>query len=522
LDALAPEDARRLFVERARTRDPHFIPDGEADATIAALCERLDRLPLAIELAAARIGVLSPAEILSELEARLGALGGAPRLSPARHRTVRATVEWSYELLAPAEQAAFRSLAVFVGGFDADAAMAVAPGLTLDVLARLVDKSVVATGETSRGRTRYRLLETMRKYAHELLVASGELASARERHLRYLCGLTQDADVRWPPFVTQALLEELGQDYENVRAALEWAVDADPCAGMRVLAATGELFQNVGQADGRRIAQPLLERCTARDRARVEVLLTAGILAMVTANAEASLAFHREARELSAELGEEDLEGYANLYHGLTQSLNMAVEPARADLAAARTLHRRAGSRAGEGLAIATLGLTFLMTDEPDRARELLEEALVIQTAAGYLWGQGQASLYLGLTLDASDPQAATKHYRHAVQCLRHEHAAERADRPSGHRRPPRPGGCTPRDGGRAEPPYPRRRRLSPVLPGADAAGCDTAYSCGPRARRATPRFRWPSLRATWCAPTRPAQYPAARHGHQWTRGRMG
>jgi predicted ATPase len=212
LDALAAEDARRLFVERARQRDPRFIPDGEADATIAALCERLDRLPLAIELAAARIGVMSPVEILSDLEPRLGALGGGPRLSPGRHRTVRATVEWSYELLEPAEQAAFRSLAVFVGGFDAEAAMAVAPGLTVDMFARLVDKSVVATGKTSRGRTRYRLLETVREYAHELLVASGELEPARERHLRYLSVVTEDADLSWPQFVTEPLLDELRQD----------------------------------------------------------------------------------------------------------------------------------------------------------------------------------------------------------------------------------------------------------------------------------------------------------------------
>jgi predicted ATPase len=170
LDALKPQDAQRLFVERARQREPRFIPDGGGEATIAALCERLDRLPLAIELAAARIGLMSPAEILSDLEARLGALGGGSRLSHARHKTVRATVEWSYDLLDPAEQRAFRNLAVFAGGFDADAAMAVAPGLTLDVFARLVDKSVVVAGQTPWGRTRYRLLETVREYAHELLV----------------------------------------------------------------------------------------------------------------------------------------------------------------------------------------------------------------------------------------------------------------------------------------------------------------------------------------------------------------
>ena len=419
LDSLEPQDAQRLFVERARQREPQFIPDGGGDATIAALCERLDRLPLAIELAAARIGIMSPAEILSDLEARLGALGGGSRLSHARHKTVRATVEWSYDLLDPAEQRAFRNLAVFAGGFDADAAMAVAPGLTLDVFARLVDKSVVVAGQTPRGRTRYRLLETVREYAHELLVASGELEGARERHLRHFSAVAEELEPGWPPFVTAAILDERRPDYENVRAALEWSVESDPCAGLRLFAATRDLFQNLAQADGRRIAQLLLERCPARDRCRAEVLITAGILAMVTANAQASRAFHSEAQRLSAELGERELEAFATFYRGLTNTLHMAVEPARVDLEAARALHQGAHSRSGEGMAIATLGLSFLMTGDPDRARGLLEEALAIQTAEDYPFGEGQASLYLGITLEATDPQAATRHYRHAVECLR-------------------------------------------------------------------------------------------------------
>jgi len=419
LDSLEPQDAQRLFVERARQREPQFIPDGGGDATIAALCERLDRLPLAIELAAARIGIMSPAEILSDLEARLGALGGGSRLSPARHKTVRATVEWSYDLLDPAEQRAFRSLAVFVSGFDADAAMAVAPGLTLDVFARLVDKSVVVAGQTPRGRTRYRLLETVRQYAHELLVASGELEGARERHLRHFSAMAEELEPGWPPFVTAAILDERRPDYENVRAALEWSVESDPCAGLRLFAATRDLFQNLAQADGRRIAQLLLERCPARDRCRAEVLITAGILAMVTANAQASRALHSEAQQLSAELGERELEAFATFYRGLTNTLHMAVEPARVDLEAARALHEGAHSRSGKGMAIATLGLSFLMTGDPDRARELLQEALAIQTAESYRFGEGQASLYLGITLEATDPQAATRHYRRAVECLR-------------------------------------------------------------------------------------------------------
>jgi non-specific serine/threonine protein kinase len=417
LDPLAAEDAQRLFVERARQRDPRLIPDREANATIAALCERLDRLPLAIELAAARIGLMSPAEILAGLEERLGTLGRGSRLAPTRHKTVRAAVEWSYELLDSTEQDAFKALAVFVGGFDAAAAMAVAPRLTLDVFARLVDKSVVSAGATARGRTRYRLLETVREYAQELLVASGEFEEARERHLRHFAILEDGAEPGWPSGRAQALLDDHEDDYENVRAALEWAAESDACAGLRLLAATRDLFFMLGPADGRRIAQLLLDRCRARDRCRVEVLVTAGILAMATANAHASRAFHSEARQLSAELGELELEGYARFFHGLVDTLDMAVEPARAHLEAAIALCRRAGSRRGEGLAIATLALTFLVTGEPDRAKELLDEALAIHTATSYRWGEGHASLYLAMTLDASDPQAATKHYRHAVEC---------------------------------------------------------------------------------------------------------
>jgi predicted ATPase/DNA-binding CsgD family transcriptional regulator len=419
LDSLASEDARRLFVERARERQPEFIPDGGMETTIAALCERLDDLPLAIELAAARIEVMAPKEILADLEARLGALGGGSRLSPVRHRTVQATVEWSYDLLDPTEQRAFRSLAVFVGRFDAEAAMAVAPGLTIDVFARLVDKSVVAARATPRGTTRYRLLETVREYAQELLVASGELQAARERHLRHFLAIAEQVEPSLPPFVTGTLIDEWADDYENVRAALEWAADSDPCAGLALFVATGALFQMLGQADGRRLAQLLLDRCEARDRRRIQALITAGILAMVTANAPASRASHSEARQLSTELGELELEAYATLFHGLADTLDMAVEPARAHLEAAIALHQRAGSRPGEGMAIATLGLTFLITGEPDRARELLEQALAIHTAADYRWGEGQARLYLGITIEAIDPQAAATNYRRAIACLR-------------------------------------------------------------------------------------------------------
>jgi predicted ATPase/DNA-binding CsgD family transcriptional regulator len=415
LDPLGAEDAHRLFVERARQRQPEFMPSEETDATIARLCARLDRLPLAIELAAARIGVMSPGELLTGLESRLGVLGGGGRLSPPHHRTVRAAVEWSHQLLDPAERAAFRSLAVFVGGFGADAARAVAQGLSLDVLARLVDKSLVTVSESPRGRTRYRLLETVREYAHEILVETDELAAARDRHLRHFSALGDVAREEWLSTGAHRFVNELDDDYENVRAALEWAAASDPCAGTPLLAGTRDLFFRFGQADGLRLAQLLLERCPARDRHRVEAQISAGQLAVSLGDRATARRVLAEARELSAELDEPVLQAWTRFFQGLTETFAGAIGPGREHLEASRALHHALGIRIGEGRSIAVLGLGFLIAGETVRARELFEAALSIYVDEDDRWGQGSCHTFLGMIAESS----ATSHYRKAVDFLR-------------------------------------------------------------------------------------------------------
>jgi non-specific serine/threonine protein kinase len=419
LEPLDPEDAYRLFVERARQRHAEFMPARETDATIAALCARLDRLPLAIELAAARVSAMSPEEVLSSLERRLGVLGGG-RLGPPHHRTVRAAVEWSHQLLDPAEQQAFRGLAVFVGGFDAGAA-AVAPGLSVDVLARLVDKSLVAVVETPRGTTRYRLLETVREYASELLVEAGELDAARERHLRHFSALADVAREEWLSTGAQRFVNELDEDYENVRGALEWAAASDPCSAMRLLSGTRDLFFRFGQAEGLRIAHLLLERCPVRDRHRVETLISAGQLATSMGESGAARSVLAEARELSAALDEPVLEAWTRFFQGLTETLAGQTKPAREHLEASRALCHELGIRIGEARSIAVLGLTSLMADEPAPAKELLEAALSIYVAENDRWGQGHCHIFLGTLAEstAADPSSATSHYRKAVEFLR-------------------------------------------------------------------------------------------------------
>ncbi len=415
------KDAYRLFVERARQQQPEFMPSEETEATIVQLCARLDRLPLAIELAAARVSVMSPAEILSSLEARLSVLGGGPRMSPPHHRTVRAAVEWSERLLNTTEQQAFRSLAVFVGRFDAEAARSVAPGLSFDVLARLVDKSLVSVLQKRGGRTRYRLLETVREYALELLVEAGEVDVVRARHLRHFSGLADVPREGWPSIGALSFVTELYDDYENVRAALEWAAASDPCSAMPLLAGARDLFMRFGQADGLRLARALLTGCSVRDRHRVEVQISAGLLAYLLVDIQGANSALLEAGELAAKLDEPALEGWALLVQGLNETFAGFIEPGREHLEASRALHRECGVRIGEARSTALLGLTYAMVNETARGKKLVEEALAIYVAEDDRFGQGQCHVYLGIIAESTptDPSGATAHYRKAVDCLR-------------------------------------------------------------------------------------------------------
>ena len=247
LDPMEAEDGVSPVRRTREAATPAVRSGSDTDTTIEELCARLDRLPLAIELAAARVGVLTPAELLSGLDARRAVLAEGGRLAHAHQRTVRATVEWSYQLLEPAEQEAFRGLAVFRGGFDAEAAASVAR-MSIDMLARLVDKSLVSTVETRRGRTRYRLLETVREYAGERLSDARELDAAEEGHFRHFAALADVSREEWLSTGRQRFVNELDDDYENVRAALEWAASSDPCAGVRALVGTRDLFQRLRTA----------------------------------------------------------------------------------------------------------------------------------------------------------------------------------------------------------------------------------------------------------------------------------
>ena len=221
------DEALELFTDRARHARPEFVVTDDNGATVSEICARLDGLPLAIELAAARVRALSLAEILESLHDRFRLLTGGARTAVRRQQTLRASVDWSHALLTEPERALFRRLAVFLGGFDLDAAQTIA-GVgdvqryqVLDQLTLLVDKSLVVADE-SVGRTRYRLLETVRQYALEKLGESGEADDVRSRHRDYYTSLAAAVDAPAGDDYEQ-LLEQAESEIDNLRAAFGWS-----------------------------------------------------------------------------------------------------------------------------------------------------------------------------------------------------------------------------------------------------------------------------------------------------------
>ena len=235
-----------LFVLRAAAADSSFEPTDADREMIAEICRRLDGIPLAIELAAARIRSLTPTELLARLDDRFRLLRGGGRGGLERHRTLRATVAWSYQLLSSDEQLLFDRLSVFAGTFDLAAAEAICAGDGLDdtdivdLLGDLVDKSMVIAVRSQRG-TRYRLLETLRQYGEERLDERGATASLRDAHLTYFCALAERIDRQWASPDQAIAGQRFDDDWDNMSAAHNWSIStADIDASTALVAWTGE------------------------------------------------------------------------------------------------------------------------------------------------------------------------------------------------------------------------------------------------------------------------------------------
>jgi predicted ATPase len=280
-DQLLKYEAVKLFVDRVLQTDPSFSVRASNAAALVQLCSRLDGIPLALELAAARAAGMSVHEIAARLDDCFQLLTGGSRTAPMRHRTLRATVDWSHDLLSPAEQTLFRRLAVFAGGWTLEAAETVCEGEPLprseilDLLMRLIDQSLVSV-QAEDGRTRYRFLETVRAYAAERLEAARETTAVQARHRDWCLTFAERAaeGLRSPDPL--AWFRQVSVEHDNIRAAID-SCGLDPTTTeteLRLAAAMGAVWYPRMPGEGRRRLDAALKRAPATpSSARAEALI---------------------------------------------------------------------------------------------------------------------------------------------------------------------------------------------------------------------------------------------------------
>ena len=313
-EQLAANDAVRLFSARAGAVDPAFQLDEDNVAAVAEVCARLDGLPLAIELAAARSKLLPPETMGRRLDRALDLLVGGAQDLPGRQRTLRATLEWSHGLLSADESTQFARLAVFAGGWTLDAAETVCGGNGLDVfetLASLVDKSLVRPLRRPTGEPRFAMLETIREYAGELLEASGEAETMRRRHCEYVLARAEAAGAAWHAGADpqESLFPFLDEEHDNLHAALAWAAEAGEIElEVRLAVAARWYWVLKGSlSEGRRVFDGIIERTAGvQNELRARALVHGAIFPFRQGDNRLTAALLQESLDLYRELGDEE------------------------------------------------------------------------------------------------------------------------------------------------------------------------------------------------------------------------
>ena len=410
---VSASEAGELFVERARAVAPAFALTERNAAAVAQVCRRLDGIPLAIELAAARLTALSAEELARRIDDRFRLLTGGLRTALPRQRTLRAMVDWSYDLLPTDEQLVLNTLAVFAGGFSLDAAEQICAvdalrGTTvLDAIEHLVAKSLLIA-EQQQTETRYRLLETIRQYTGEKLADSKLSDAARRRHFAYFLDLAETAaDALRGPLALE-WLDRLEAEHDNLRAALDWSNDAAPADYARLAGALWEFWDTRGHfTEGWARLEGALSAHQARDDAHFNVLLGAGVLAYRLDYTQRSDDILSEAIMLARELGNARSEAEATLFQAYDRSWQGAgaVEPLALR---GQALAKSAGDLPAEGLALLMLGRAARSRGQYAEARSLFLESARLYDDARCVVGTPLAIQYAGAcALDQLDFTAA-------------------------------------------------------------------------------------------------------------------
>ena len=366
-------EAIRLFVDRARAYDREFSVDDENRRHIVRICVSLDGIPLAIELAAARTRTMSVAEISQAMEDRFQLLTAGRRTAPERHQTLKAAIDWSYDLCPPEAQAAMRRLSVFSGGFSKEAAVAVvgappiAPDEVGDLIARLVDKSLVERAVTA-GESRFWLLETIRQYGFDALVAEGEAAAARRRHRDWYLSVASQATARLRGSDQVTWWKRLDADHDNLRSALTWSFDnGETSRAFRLVAYLGWFW-------------------------------------FMRAHWREAWRWTKRALDIGPDI---DPLGWARVIHatGSLEVIRGNIAPIEAPLQQALEISRREGSRVDEAWCLHYQGHAGGFSAAAD-ARTLMEDALTIFEELGDdPWAVGWSWRYIGQVMPTAEEQ---------------------------------------------------------------------------------------------------------------------
>jgi predicted ATPase/DNA-binding SARP family transcriptional activator/DNA-binding CsgD family transcriptional regulator len=422
---LAGYESVRLFMERARLRNPAFSLTSENAHVVARICERLDGIPLAIELAAARVG-LSVEQIAARLDDSLRLLTAGSRTASPRQRTLRGTLDWSQALLSEPERRLFCRLSVFAGGWTLQAAEVVGAGDTeqgevLDLLSRLVDKSLVVGEATGLGGVRYKMLEPIRQYAREKLEEGGDAEEVRRQHASFFLALAEEAEPRLRGPEDMEWLERLEVEHDNMRAALSWAMEQEEAdeLGLRLAGALWLFWEGHGHyGEGHR----WLEQVLARDSqvsaaARAKALEGVGWLIFESDERDEAVTAAREGLKLSDEAGLGgavrakflDILGWKAMQQGDRERAKELLE---------ESLKLRRDAKDELGIADALLGLggAFDSPDDRKRAKELHEEGIVLCRELGYVPTLARHFYSLGYTLLLEgDYERARSNYRESL-----------------------------------------------------------------------------------------------------------
>jgi predicted ATPase/class 3 adenylate cyclase len=420
-EQLSQFEAVRLFIDRAQAVRADFAVDNANAPAVAEICHRLDGLPLAIELAAARVRMLSPQAMLARLEQRLPLLTGGARDAPQRQRTLRDAIAWSHDLLDPVEQTLFRRLAVFAGGAGFEAIEAVTnPDGTLDVfggLERLVEHSLVRQDFGQDRDPRFAMLETIREFALEQLMATGEDAEVPQRHAEFFLDLAETAETRLRSPEQGRWLDRLEADHDNLRAALAWGLNHDGEMALRLGASLYLFWFYRGHfSDGKAWLDRVLQTADVATPARVTALHGAGMLAEGLGDYASARDLQQASLDLARALADRRGEARALLSLGVLAS--SAGDDPRAGALMAESL---SVSRAlGDPLRIAStlngLGYRAFRGGDLEHATEFLPEALSLARGIGDAGLLGAILDSLGAVSEArGDRAAAAAYFREAL-----------------------------------------------------------------------------------------------------------